>query len=381
VYKIKLLNKISSLGLAVLPKENYTCAEDIADPQGIIVRSASMHEMEFGDELLAIARAGAGVNNIPAEKCTEQGICVFNTPGANANAVKELAVLGLLMSARKVFAAMQWAQGLKGEGDKVPALVEKGKSNFTGPELSGKKLGLIGLGKIGMMLANAAVALEMEVYGYDPYLTPEAASKLECGVHRVDTMGEIYSQCDFISLHLPSTRETKGMINAQLIATMKPGMRILNFARGDLVNSADIIAALDAGQLTSYLTDFPDETLLGHEGVLAIPHLGASTPESEENCAVMAADQMREYLENGNVVNSINLPGLVVPPSSKPRVAVIYKGAPGAADQIAKLVPGSLNKAERGEIAYAIVELDASPAADLVEKIKAIPGVLRVRQI
>ena len=381
MYKIKLLNKISPLGLNVLPSAKYTCAEDIDAPDGIIVRSASMHEMEFGGELLGIARAGAGVNNIPIEKCTEQGIAVFNTPGANANAVKELAVLGLLMSARKVFASMEWAQGLKGEGDKVPALVEKGKGNFAGPELSGKKLGLIGLGKIGAMLANIAVALEMEVYGYDPYLTPEAKSKIDSKVNLIGSVGEIYSQCDFISLHLPSTKETKGMINAQLISSMKPGMRIINFARGDLVNSADVIAALDAGQLACYLTDFPDETLLGHAGVLAIPHLGASTPESEENCAVMAADQIREYLEHGNVINAINLPGLVVPPSGKPRVAVICKGNPGAADQIAKLAPGSLNKAEKSDTSYIIVELDSAPAADLSDKIKSVPGVMRVRTL
>jgi len=351
----------------------------MADPQGIIVRSASMHEMEFGGELLGIARAGAGVNNIPIEKCTEQGIAVFNTPGANANAVKELAVLGLLMSSRKVFASMQWAQGLKGEGDNVPALVEKGKSNFAGPELSGKKLGLIGLGKIGAMLANVAVALEMEVYGFDPYLTPEAKSKIDSSVKLVDSVAEIYSQCDYISLHLPSTKETKGMVNSQLISTMKPGMRIINFARGDLVNSADVLAALDAGQLACYLTDFPDETLLGHPGVLAIPHLGASTPESEENCAVMAADQIREYLEYGNVINAINLPGLVVPPSGKPRATVFFKGDAGTADKITQLLSGSVSKAERGGVGYIIAELDAAPTADLADKIKSVPGVLRVR--
>ena len=382
MYKIKLLNKISPLGLSVLPSAKYICTEDMDAPDGIIVRSAAMHDMEFGPELLGIARAGAGVNNIPIEKCTEQGIAVFNTPGANANAVKELAVLGLLMSARKVFDGMKWAQELKGEGDNVPALVEKGKANFTGPELTGKKLGLIGMGKIGAMLANIAIALGMEVYGYDPYLSPELAAKLlEGGVNRVDSLGEIYSQCDYISLHSPSTKETKGMINAQAISGMKPGMRIINFARGDLVNSGDVIAALDAGQLASYLTDFPDETLLGHSGVLAIPHLGASTPESEENCAVMAADQIREYLEHGNVINAINLPGLVVPPSGKSRVTVIYKGAADTADKIAGLVSGSVNKAERGEIGYVLVELDGAPSADIADKIKAVPGVMRVRQI
>ena len=381
MYNIKLLNKISSSGLSVLPSASYTCAEDIADPQGIIVRSASMHEMEFGGQLLAVARAGAGVNNIPIDKCTEQGIAVFNTPGANANAVKELAVLGLLMSSRKVFASMQWAQGLIGEGDKVPALVEKGKSNFAGPELSGKKIGIIGLGKIGVMLANIAVALEMEVYGFDPFLTPSGAIKINSAVNLVDSVREIYSQCDYISLHLPSTKETKGMVNSQSIATMKPGMRILNFARGDLVNSADVIAALDAGNLACYLTDFPDETLLGHEGVLAIPHLGASTPESEENCAVMASNQIREYLEHGNVQNAINLPGLVVAPSGKPRVAVFFKGGADTAEQITKLVSGSVSKAEKGDVGYIIAELDTAPPGDLADKIKSVPGVLRVRVI
>ena len=384
MYKIKLLNKISQLGLSVLPSKDYTCAEDIENPQGIIVRSAKMHDMQFGSELLAIARAGAGVNNIPLPKCSDQGIVVFNTPGANANAVKELTILGLILSARNVFPAMQWAQGLKGKGDEVPPLVEKGKSNFIGPELSGKKLGVIGLGKIGQMVANAAFGLGMEVYGHDPLLTPQADKQLHQNVHRIADIGQVYSQCDFITLHLPSTEQTKGMINAQSLGKMKKGVVILNFARGDLVQNADMIASIDSGHAGNYLTDFPDESLLGHPGVLAIPHLGASTPESEENCAIMASDQIRDYLENANIINSVNFPAVQLPASGKPRIAVISKGADDIVSRISELSQVEIvakSSGQRDDIGYVIMDFASAPSADLAQKISAIDGVLRVRQL
>ena len=382
MYQIKLLNKISASGLSVLPIDNYNCSEDVENPDGVIVRSASMHEMELPPALQVVARAGAGVNNIPIEKCSQLGIAVFNTPGANANAVKELTIMGLLMSARKIFPAMMWVQDLKGRGEAVPDLVEKGKSEFAGPEIKGKKLGLIGLGKIGGIVANAAWDLGMEVCGYTPFLTVEDALKINPGVHRADTIGEIYSQCDFISLHVPSNKETKEMINASTMASMKKGVRILNFSRGDLVNNADMIAALDKKHVRCYLTDFPDDGLLGHPGVIALPHLGSSTPESEETCAVMAAASVKDYLETGNVRNSINLPEIRVPRSGRPRIAVIHKNVPKMITQITGLGQVNINNLStdsKGAIGYLIMDLDAPATEEQLQKIRALDGVFRVR--
>jgi len=376
VYNIKLLNKISADGLSALSADKYEIGEGVENPDAIIVRSAAMHDMTFGPELLAIARAGAGTNNIPTPKCSEQGICVFNTPGANANAVKELTVMALIMSARNAFPAMQWAQELKGKGDEVPALVEKGKNNYVGPELKGRTLGVVGLGLIGYTVANTAIALGMKVVGYDPYLTPEAAAKLDKAVVRLADLKEVYAASDFLSLHLPSIPETRGMFNTETLGQMKKGTRILNFARGDLVNSADMIAALAAGQVGKYVTDFPDDSLLGNPGVLALPHLGASTPESEENCAIMAAAQTKEYLEDGNVINSINLPRLSVPRNGS-RVCVIHKNAEGAADKIAAAAGGKPAGAVRGELGYMVID----GADDVAGKLAALPEVIKARYL
>ena len=301
MYDILTLNKISKTGLERFTDE-YQYGDAVENPQGIMVRSASMHEMEMPQSLLAIARAGAGVNNIPVDQCTEKGIVVFNTPGANANAVKELVLAGLLISSRKVTQGMAWAQGLKGQGDAVGKAVEKGKSAFVGPEIKGKKLGVIGLGAIGILVANAARSLGMEVHGYDPYISVDSAWGLSRAVKHSLTLDDIFETCDYITVHVPQTPDTKNMINKDSIAKMKDGVRILNFARGGLVNSADVVAAIEAGKVAAYVTDFPSDDLLGVDGVIAIPHLGASTPESEDNCAKMAVAEMMNYLENGNII-------------------------------------------------------------------------------
>ena len=385
MYQIKTLNKISKNGLDRF-NANYNCADEIDAPDAILVRSASMHEMEMPDSLLAIARAGAGVNNIPCDKCAEQGIVVFNTPGANANAVKELVLAGLLMCSRKVLPAIEWAKTLKGNGAEVGKMVEKGKGAFAGPEIMGKKLGVIGLGAIGILVANAASALGMEVYGYDPYLSVDAAWKLSRSIKHAADMNEIFAECDYITVHVPLTPDTKGFINNDSIATMKDGVRILNFARGDLVDSNAIIDALANGKVAAYVTDFPSDEVIGVDGVIAIPHLGASTPESEENCAVMAADEIREYLENGNIVNSVNMPNVVVPRSTAVRVCIIHNNIPNMIAQISSAVSAcninieKLNNQSRKDFAYTILDVEAIDDA-AIEGIKAIDGVIRVRVI
>ena len=294
MYNVKTLNKIAACGTDLLDRSKYTVGDDIDNPQAILVRSASMHEMELGDDLLAIARAGAGVNNIPVDKCSEKGIVVFNTPGANANAVKELVILGLLISSRKVTVAIDWAKTLKGKGDEVGKLVEKGKSQFVGPEIKGKKLGVIGLGAIGALVANAAAELGMEVIGADPFLSVQGALNLSNKVKYVKSSKEIFETCDYITVHVPLTPETKDMINADVIKTMKKNVRIMNFARGGLVNEDAVVEALANGGMAAYVTDFPGDKILGVDGVVALPHLGASTPESEDNCAVMAANEIKD---------------------------------------------------------------------------------------
>ncbi len=385
MYQIKTLNKISKNGLDRF-NTNYNCADEIDAPDAILVRSASMHEMEMPESLLAIARAGAGVNNIPCDKCAEQGIVVFNTPGANANAVKELVLAGLLMCSRKVLPAIEWAKTLKGNGAEVGKMVEKGKGAFAGPEIMGKKLGVIGLGAIGILVANAASALGMEVYGYDPYLSVDAAWKLSRSIKHAADMNEIFTECDYITVHVPLTPDTKGFINNDSIATMKDGVRILNFARGDLVDSNAIIDALANGKVAAYVTDFPSDEVIGVDGVIAIPHLGASTPESEENCAVMAADEIREYLENGNIINSVNMPNVVVPRSTAVRVCIIHNNIPNMIAQISAAVSAcninieKLNNQSRKDYAYTILDVEAIDDA-AIESIKAIDGVIRVRVI
>jgi D-3-phosphoglycerate dehydrogenase len=383
MYRILTLNKISPAGLDILDRQKYAWGEEEARPDGVLVRSAAMHDMEFPDSLRAIARAGAGVNNIPIDLCSQKGIAVFNTPGANANAVKELTLLGLLLSARKVWPGMRWVQTLAGQ-EGVAKLVEKGKSQFVGPEIAGKKLGVIGLGAIGILVANAAVGLGMEVYGYDPYLSVAAAWKLDRSVRHAATLGEIYQNCDFITLHLPLNDSTRGMINSQAMASMKHGVRILNFSRGELVQDADMLEALAERQVRCYVTDFPNEALVGNEGVLALPHLGASTPESEDNCARMAAQELMDYLENGNIQNSVNLPDLAMPRTAGTRICVIHKNVPAMISGISGVLADAglnidnLTNKSKKEMAYTMMDVDG-PAADAVaEAIKKLDGVIRV---
>ena len=347
-----------------------------------------MHEMELPSSLLAIARAGAGVNNIPLDKCSEAGICVFNTPGANANAVKELVIAGLLLASRKIVSGIEWAKGLKGKGAEVGKLVEKGKSQFVGPEISGKRLGVIGLGAIGILVANAAKSLGMEVYGYDPYLSVDAAWGLSRSTKHAQTLDEIYANCDYITLHVPLTPDTKEMINAESIAKMQDHVRILNFARGDLVNSADILKALADGKVASYVTDFPTDEMLGAEGVIAVPHLGASTPESEDNCARMAADELKDYLENGNILHSVNLPNVSMPRDPAfTRVCIIHRNVPNTISLLAgKLADAGINienmqSKSRKDYAYTILDVTGDFSSDSAKKMEESEDIIRVRVI
>ncbi len=322
MYNVLKLNKIAAIGTDRLGS-NYNCADSVENPDAVLVRSAAMHDMEFGDNLLAIARAGAGTNNIPKDKCTEQGIVVFNTPGANANAVKELVLAGLLLSSRKIVEGIEWAKTLKGNGDAVAKMVEKGKSQFVGPEITGKTLGVIGLGAIGILVANAAVALGMNVVGFDPFVSVPNALKLNPHVKLMKSNEEVMTSCDYLTIHVPLTPDTKDMVNAEMIAKMKDGVRILNYSRDGLVNCEAVLEALKSGKVAKYVTDFGNDMILGEENVIVLPHLGASTPESEDNCAVMACNQVKEYLENGNIINSVNYPAISLPRSGDKRICVI----------------------------------------------------------
>lgn len=385
MYNIQTLNKISQIGLSRLG-DNYSCADDMANPDAILVRSASMHDMEMPESLLAIARAGAGVNNIPLDKCSEQGIVVFNTPGANANAVKELVIAGLFMSSRKITAGIEWAKTLKGNGDAVGKMVEKGKSSFAGPEIKGKTLGVIGLGAIGVLVANAAIALGMDVIGYDPYLSVHGALQLSKHVHHVVSLDEIFANCDYITVHVPLTPDTKNIICAENIAKMKDGVRILNYSRADLCNSADVIAALESGKVASYVTDFATDELLGVDGVVAMPHLGASTPESEDNCAKMAADEIKDYLENGNITNSVNFPAAKMARTGEVRYCVLHKNIPAVLQSILAFVSEqganveNMENKSRKDYAYTIIDVTGA-TKDLTANIKGVEGVIRVRVI
>ena len=384
---ILTLNKIAACGTDLFDKAKYTVGDAVEEPVGILVRSAAMHDMELPESVLAIGRAGAGTNNIPVDACAEKGIVVFNTPGANANAVKELVLCGLLLASRKVVSGIEWAKSLKPEGDAVAKLVEKGKGQFVGPEILGKKLGVIGLGAIGGMVANAADALGMQVYGYDPYMSVQAAWGLNPSIHQVSDMNEIFTTCDYISLHVPCLDSTKGMINAETIGMMKTGVRILNFARGELVNNADMIAALETGKVARYVTDFPNADLLDVVGVVPLPHLGASTPESEDNCAVMASKELIDYIENGNIVNSVNYPSVAGPRSTVCRVCVMHRNLPGLISQISGVmsdnginVESMLNRS-RKEYAYSVLDVDAVVPQEALTALSAIEGVIRVRAI
>ncbi len=387
MYRIKTLNKISPAGLSVLDQTRYQVSGDVENEDGILVRSADMHDCAFPDALRAIARAGAGTNNIPIDRCSEAGIVVFNTPGANANAVKELAVCALLLASRNIAGGVEWVKAQAAAGVEVADVVEKGKGQFVGPELSGKMLGVIGLGAIGVQVANIATKLGMTVFGYDPYLSVDAALSLSRLVHRAMDLETIYKNCDYITLHVPLNDQTRGMINSDAIHMMKGGVRIINLARGGLVNEDDILAALDTGKVAAYVTDFPNSRLAGGRNVVPIPHLGASTPESEENCAVMAAQQLRDYLENGNIRNSVNLPTLEQEWSGIARLCIIHRNIPAMLSAITGIlsqegvnVENMTNKSKK-DYAYTVVDINARVKDSVLDAIRAVDGVLRVRLI
>lgn len=385
MYQIKCANNISAKGTEQFGAE-YAISESIANPDGILVRSAAIDESELHKYLLAIARAGVGVNNIPVQKCTEMGIVVFNTPGANANAVKELVLCGLLLTARRIGAGMDWVKTLKGRGDEISRLVEKEKSRFAGPELKGKKLGVVGLGAIGSLVANSALQLGMKIFGFDPYLSVESAWKISSAVHRAASFDEICAECDFITLHLPLTDETFEMINAEAIAKMKQGTRLLNFSRGELVNSTAVKDGLSSGKLAAYATDFPSEALIGLDNVTALPHLGASTPESEENCAVMAVRQLKDYIENGNICNSVNFASIsMAREAGTKRICLIHRNIPNTiavfAAECGKLGINieNMQSRSRGEYAYTILDVSGEipeNAADTLLNLKPIVRVI-----
>lgn len=386
MYNILTLNKISETGLCNFSDE-YNCATEISNPDAILVRSAAMHDMEFAENTLAIARAGAGVNNIPIDRCSEEGIVVFNTPGANANAVKELVIAGLLLTSRKIVPAIDWAKTLKGNGDTVPKDVEKGKSAFAGPEILGKTLGVVGLGAIGILVANAAATLGMKVIGYDPFLSENGKASLNAGVTVTADINDIFTKSDYITLHLPLNADTKGLVSKSSIAVMKDNVRILNFARGELVDTNDIIEALEDGKVAAYITDFPNDALIGATGVIAIPHLGASTPESEDNCAVMAVNQVADYLENGNITNSVNLPAVSVARNGKHRMTIIHKNVAGIVSSITSTlasenvnIDNMVNKS-KGEYAYTMIDTDTDVSEDAIKAVTGIESVIRVRVI
>ncbi len=383
---ILTLNKIAACGTDRLGA-GYTVGDSVADPVGVMVRSASMHEMEFPKSLLAVARAGAGVNNIPLDRCSDAGIVVFNTPGANANAVKELVIAGLFLASRKVVPAIEWAKTLKGQGDEVGKLVEKGKGQFAGPEILGKKLGVIGLGAIGVLVANAAKSLGMEVYGYDPYLSVDAAWSLSRSIHHAANLEQIYAECDYITVHVPLNDATRGMIGTDSIAAMKDGVRILNFARGELVDGDALRTALKDGKVAAYVVDFPSDDMLCVENVIAIPHLGASTPESEDNCAMMAADELRIYLEQGIIRNSVNFPSMDVAKSGDVRICVLHRNIPTMLAQISGVVSDAgvnietLTNRSKKDNAYTVLDIEGDVSQSVIDKIRAIDGVVRVRKI
>lgn len=386
MFDILTLNKIAACGLEQLDSEKYAITEDqTADCDGIILRSFAMHEMELPKSLKAVARAGAGTNNIPIDKCSEKGIVVFNTPGANANAVKELVLAGLFLSSRDIVGGINWASTLS--GDDVAKQVEKGKSNFAGIEIRGKTLGVIGLGAIGVLVANAANHLGMKVIGYDPYLSVDAAWRLSSHIKHAKTADEVYAEADYITIHIPLTGDTKHTINRDTIKKMKDGARVLNFARGELVDIDAMKTALASGKIAKYVVDFPSSEALNVDGIIAIPHLGASTSESEDNCAVMAAQELSNYLETGNILNSVNFPTCELPESGKGRICVLHKNVPNMLTQFTTLFAESnhniadlINKSKK-DLAYTIINTDDVVTDDIIDKIKAVNGVLRVRVI
>lgn len=387
MFSIQMLNKISEKGLDLLPEDTYQISSESASPDAILVRSANMLEMQLPDTLMAVARAGAGVNNIPIDKCSEKGIVVFNTPGANANGVKELVLAALFVSSRKIYHGISWAQSLKGKGREVGKLVEKGKSCFEGPEIKGKRIGIIGLGAIGVMVANDTVALGMEVIGYDPFISVDSAWGLSSCVLRATSLDQILSTCDYITIHIPLDDNTKGMINKEKFKLMKKGVRIINLARGGLVDNRDLLEAIGGGTVACYVTDFPEDELLGNENIIPIPHLGASTPESEDNCAVMAVKQLKDYLEYGIIRNSVNFPECELAANGHTRLIAAHLNIPNMVGQITTILAESrinitamVNRHKNG-VGYDIIDIDGDIGDAVVDKIRAIAGVKMARVI
>ncbi len=390
VNTIKTLNNIAENGLKVF-KDNYHLDNGTDNPDAILVRSFNMHDMEFGDNLKAIARAGAGVNNIPVDRCTEKGIVVFNTPGANANAVKELILASLIASSRNLYDGVEWTKTLVGKGDQMGKLVEAGKKQFVGKEIKGKTLGVIGLGAIGALVANDALDLDMDVIGFDPFISVDTAWKLSRNIQRAMTIEQLFAEADYITVHVPLTKDTNGMFNKETFAQMKPGVQILNFSRGELVNETAMAVALEEGTVGRYLTDFPNEHVLKMKNVVATPHLGASTAESEENCAVMAARQVKEFLETGNIRNSVNFPNASLPYVGQRRLAVFHQNVPNMVGQIAQAISShNLNIADmvnrsRGDYAYTMIDIDDKVNGEIVpsilEKVYQISGIVTARVI
>jgi len=385
LYNIKLLNKISQKGLENLERKGYSIGENAEDPDAIILRSFSMHEMELPVSLKAVARAGAGVNNIPIEKCSEKGVVVFNTPGANANAVKELTVAALFLTSRKIVDSILWTKSLSGNSEEIKSLAEKGKAKFAGPEIRGKKLGVIGLGAIGVMVANTAKSLGMEVEGYDPYISVDSAWGLSRSVRKAESLRELLKSSDYITLHVPLLDSTRNMMDYEALKLMKKGARLLNFSRGELVDIGELKMALDEGIIEVYATDFPDAELLKMDKVIVFPHIGASTPESEENCAVMASNQIKSFLESGAIRNSVNFPSCDLGSTFKHRITLAHQNIPNMVGQITALLASEnininnmINKS-RDKMAYTIIDTDAGLPAHVVEKLRNIDSMLKVR--
>ena len=387
MYHIQTLNKISAAGLKRFDPEHYQVSDSQTNPEGIMVRSAKLLDMDFPSELLAIARAGVGVNNIPIERCSEAGIAVFSTPGANANAVKELVLCAMLIGSRDIPGALNWVREQAASGVEVSTVVEKGKSAFVGPEIFRKTLGVVGLGAIGSLVANAAIQLGMDVYGYDPFLSVDAALRLDHHIHIVKDIRDLYKRSDYVTFHIHCTDQTRGMVDADAIASMKRGIRVINLARGEIVQDDAMIPALETGRVAAYITDFPNNRLLAAPHVVAMPHLGASTPESEQNCAVMAADELKDYLETGNVRNSVNLPAVSMTPSGVMRLCILHKNVPGMLANITTLFGRdgvnveNLSNKSKGDWAYTMVDLAAHIGDDVLQDVRAREHVVRVRAI
>ena len=385
MYRIQTMNKISPVGLNRFPSELYEVSDTVQDPQGILVRSAKLLDMEFNPGLLAIARAGVGVNNIPLDRCAAAGIPVFSTPGANANAVKELVVCAMLIGSRDIPGAIRWVREQAASGIEVSTVVEKGKSAFVGPELYKKTIGIIGLGAIGSLVANTAISLGMDVYGYDPFLSVDTALRLDRHIHVVKDINDLYKRADYVTMHIHYTEKTAHMVNAEAIAAMKRGVRVINLARGEIVDDEAMLAALDTGKVAAYITDFPNNRLLTAPHVIAMPHLGASTPESEQNCAAMAVDELRDYLENGNIRTSVNLPEMSMERSGVQRLCILHKNVPGMLANITSLFGRdgvnveNLSNKSRGDYAYTMVDLGTKVAEGVVEDVKHMANVIRVR--